>query len=82
MWSSLHLTGHWRGEIWNKRKNGEIFPERMSLSAVKDEHGRTTHYVCMFTDISVEKQREEQLQPLAHRDALTGLSNRAWFVRS
>ena len=79
MWSSLHLTGHWRGEIWNKRKNGEIFPERMSLSAVKDEHGRTTHYVCMFTDISQEKQREEQLQFLAHRDALTGLSNRAWF---
>lgn len=79
MWASLHRTGHWRGEIWNKRKNGEIFPERMSLNAVKDEHGKTTHYVCMFTDISQEKQREEQLQFLAHRDALTGLANRTWF---
>lgn len=79
MWANLHRTGHWRGEIWNKRKNGEIFPERMSLNAVKDEHGRTTHYVCMFTDISQEKQREEQLQFLAHRDALTGMANRTWF---
>lgn len=80
LWACLHRTGHWRGEIWNKRKNGEIFPERMSLSAVKDRHGKTTHYVCMFNDISQEKQREEQLQFLAHRDALTGLSNRAWFA--
>lgn len=79
MWTSLNRTGHWRGEIWNKRKNGEIFPERMSLSAVKDRTGQTTHYVCMFTDISEEKQREAQLEFLAHRDALTGLSNRAWF---
>lgn len=81
MWSSIHHTGHWRGEIWNKRKNGEIFPERMSLSAVKDSAGQTTHYVCMFTDISQEKQREEQLQFLAHRDALTGLFNRTWFAQ-
>lgn len=81
MWASVHRTGHWRGEIWNKRKNGEVFPERMSLSAVKDTHGKTTHYVCMFTDISQEKQREEQLQFLAHRDALTGLCNRNWFAQ-
>lgn len=80
MWASLHRTGHWRGEIWNKRKNGEIFPERMSLSAVHDACGKTTHYVCMFTDISQEKEREHQLQVMAHRDALTGLSNRTWFV--
>lgn len=81
MWANLHRTGHWRGEIWNKRKNGEVFPERMSLSAVKDSFGKTTHYVCMFTDISQEKQREEQLQFLAHRDALTGLANRTWFAQ-
>ena len=79
MWNSVLRTGHWRGEIWNKRKNGEIFPERMSLSAVKDGQGRTTHYVCMFSDISQEKQREDQLQVLATRDTLTGLFNRAWF---
>ncbi|MBB2776372.1 UNVERIFIED_ORG: diguanylate cyclase (GGDEF)-like protein/PAS domain S-box-containing protein [Comamonas terrigena] len=81
MWSSLHRSGHWRGEIWNKRKNGEIFPERMSLNAVRDPQGHVSHYVCMFTDISEEKQRERQLEHLAHRDALTGLANRNWFVQ-
>lgn len=81
MWDSVRRTGHWRGEIWNKRKSGEVFPERMSLNVVKDACGDITHYVCMFSDISQEKQREEQLQFLAHRDALTGLSNRAWFTQ-
>lgn len=81
LWDTLNRTGHWSGEIWNKRKSGEIFPERMSLSAVKDASGKTTHYVCMFTDISEEKRREKQLEFLAHRDALTGLPNRAWFMQ-
>lgn len=81
MWHSLQSTGHWRGEIWNKRKNGEIFPERMSLNVITDAQGKCTHYVCMFTDISQEKQREQQLEFLAHRDPLTGLSNRNWFTQ-
>ena len=81
MWSTLHQKGQWRGEIWNRRKNGEVFPERMSLSAVKDSLGRVTHYVCMFTDISEEKQREQQLEFLAHKDPLTELSNRTWFCK-
>ena len=81
MWSSVNRCGHWSGEIWNKRKNGEIFPERMSLSAVQDSQGKVTHYVCMFSDISLEKSREEQLQRMAHRDLLTGLGNRNWFVQ-
>ena len=80
MWTSMHQTGHWQGEIWNRRKNGEIFPEYMSLSAVRDPAGTVTHYVCMFTDISEEKARERQLEYLARNDALTGLSNRAWFA--
>lgn len=80
MWASMHATGHWQGEIWNRRKNGEVFPERMSLSAVKDANDQVTHYVCMFTDISTEKAREQQLEFLAHRDMLTGLSNRAQFT--
>ncbi|WP_051303538.1 sensor domain-containing protein [Comamonas composti] len=80
MWASMHARGHWQGEIWNRRKCGEVFPERMSLSAVKDESGQVTHYVCMFTDISEEKQREAQLEFLAHKDALTGLPNRASFL--
>jgi len=79
MWSTLRQTGHWQGEIWNRRKNGEVFPEHMSLSAVRDPAGQVTHYVCMFTDISEEKVQQQRLEFLAHNDALTGLSNRAWF---
>jgi len=79
MWSALIETGHWQGEIWNRRKNGEIFPEHMSLSAVRDPAGEITHYVCMFTDISEEKAQQRRLEFLAHNDALTGLSNRTWF---
>lgn len=79
MWDSIEQTGHWRGEIWNRRKNGDIFPERMSLSAVYDGQGTVTHYVCMFTDISEEKAQQQRLEFLAHKDPLTGLSNRSWF---
>ena len=79
MWSTLTETGYWQGEIWNRRKNGEIFPEHMSLSAVRDPAGEITHYVCMFTDISEEKAQQRQLEYLAHNDTLTGLSNRTWF---
>lgn len=79
MWKTLGQTGNWRGEIWNRRKNGEIFPERMSLSAVRDGQGKVTQYVCMFTDISEEKQQQQRLEFLAHKDPLTGLSNRSWF---
>jgi len=79
MWDTLRQTGHWRGEIWNRRKNGEVFPEHMSLSAVRDQAGEITHYVCMFTDVSEEKAQQQRLEYLAHRDALTGLANRNWF---
>jgi len=79
MWDSMRRTGHWQGEIWNRRKNGEVFPERMSLSAVCDGAGRVTHYVCMFTDISAEQAQAQRLEYLSHTDPLTGLDNRAWF---
>lgn len=81
MWGSIMHTGHWRGEIWNKRKNGELIPERLSLSAVYDDHGQVSHYVCIFSDISEEKQREEQLEILALRDEMTGMHNRTWIGR-
>ncbi|MEG2629551.1 MAG: PAS domain-containing protein, partial [Comamonas sp.] len=73
MWDSMQRTGHWQGEIWNQRKNGEVFPERMSLSAVHDSANRVTHYVCMFTDISAEKAQQQRLEYLARKDPLTGL---------
>ena len=79
LWASVAQTGHWQGEIWNRRKSGEVFPEHMSLSAVRDPDGQVTHYVCMFTDISAEKAQRQQLEFLVHFDPLTGLSNRLWF---
>lgn len=80
MWTSLLETGQWTGEIWNKRKNGEIFVEEISIRTVKDELGKTTHYVGVFKEITLRKQMEEQIQYQAYYDALTGLSNRTFFL--
>ncbi len=72
----LALTGTWQGEIWDRRKNGEIFPEWMALTAVRDTAGKLTHYVAAFTDVTERKAAEEQIQHLAFFDALTELPNR------
>ena len=80
MWGRLGRSGHWQGEIWNRRKNGEVFPEHMSLSAVRDAAGQTTHYVCVFTDITEEKAQYQRLEFLAHNDPLTTLVNRSHFA--
>ncbi len=79
MWLSLKESGHWRGEIWNRRKNGELFPEWTTISSVLDEQNRLTHYVAVFSDISALKQTQEKLEHLAHYDALTELPNRLLF---
>lgn len=79
MWYSVQQVGHWQGEVWNRRKNGEVFPEQMALRVVRDEEGTATHYVCMFTDISEQKSQQEQLKFLEHTDILTGLANRQRF---
>lgn len=77
MWSSLLKTGQWRGEVWDRRADGSIFPKLLSIAAVKEEHGRTTHYVGVFSDITEIKEAEYKLVELATRDPLTGLANRA-----
>jgi diguanylate cyclase (GGDEF)-like protein/PAS domain S-box-containing protein len=79
MWEEIHRSGHWRGEIWDRRKSGEIYPELLSISVVKDATGATTHYVGVCTDISSLKHYEEQLHHQSHHDALTGLPNRVLF---
>ena len=79
MWQTVVKEGVWRGEIWNRRKNGEIYPQRLSMSAIQDGTGETSHYVAVFNDISQRKADEEMLERLAFYDPLTGLPNRLLF---
>ncbi len=76
MWTEIERDGSWQGELWNRRKSGELFPEWLTISAVKDSAGLTTHYVAAFTDITSRKSAEDQIQNLAFYDPLTGLPNR------
>jgi PAS domain S-box-containing protein len=71
MWREILENGHWSGEVWNRRKNGEIYPERLTLSAVKNEEGETSRYIALFSDISNLKNQQQQLERLAHHDAPT-----------
>ena len=75
-WHSLNTSDQWRGEIWNLRKNGEIFPEWVTISVLRDEQSRVTHYVAVYLDITERKKEEEHIKYLANYDVLTGLPNR------
>jgi diguanylate cyclase (GGDEF)-like protein/PAS domain S-box-containing protein len=79
LWRDLAETGFWRGEIWSTRKNGEVYLEWLTVSAVRDDDDAVTHYVCVFSDITKLKESQEKLDHLAHHDALTGLPNRLLF---
>ncbi|MET0069488.1 MAG: EAL domain-containing protein [Candidatus Thiodiazotropha sp.] len=76
MWQSINSRGEWQGELWNRRKSGEVYPELLSIVAVKDEQGRLQHYVGAFSDISMIKQHEADLDRIAHYDMLTSVPNR------
>lgn len=80
MWHQLLHTGSWAGEIWDKRKNGQIYPKWLTISAVADETQQTTHYVAIFSDITARKQADDEIRNLAFYDALTRLPNRRLFM--
>ncbi len=76
MWQSIKSTGQWSGEIWNRRKNGEIYPQLLNINTFVNQKGELTHHIGVFSDISNIKDAESRLEHLAHHDALTDLPNR------
>jgi diguanylate cyclase (GGDEF)-like protein/PAS domain S-box-containing protein len=76
LWSDLTQKGHWYGEIWNRRKNGELYAAMLTISEVCDTQGHIRHYVALFSDITTLKAHQKQLEHIAHYDALTTLPNR------
>jgi diguanylate cyclase (GGDEF)-like protein/PAS domain S-box-containing protein len=81
MFETIHNTGTWHGEIWNKRKDGVIYPSLQSISAIYDENKKLIRYVSILTDISIQKAYEQQLFDNAHHDPLTQLPNRLYFYQ-
>ena len=80
LWKQLSEKGTWSGEIWNRKKSGEIYPEFLSISAVTGQYGEVLHYVAVFHDISELVRNREELSPQANNDTLTGLPSRATFL--
>ncbi|MCH8037452.1 MAG: diguanylate cyclase [Proteobacteria bacterium] len=80
MWSALLTQGCWQGELWNRRKSGEVYPEFLSVEALRKTDGGITHFVAVFSDLTERKEREQRLSYLAYHDELTGLANRTLFL--
>jgi len=79
MWRRIKVEGHWQGEVWNRRKNGEVYPELLTITAIRDEGGELTHYAALFSDITKLKENEQRIRSLAYYDPLTNLPNRRLF---
>ncbi|CAG0945349.1 partial putative signaling protein, partial [Gammaproteobacteria bacterium] len=82
IWRELHERGAWRGEVWNRRKNGEVYAVWQSISAIRDDDGSVTNYVSLLADITSIKEAEARLQHLAHHDPLTDMPNRLLFANT
>lgn len=80
MWLALKDKGEWSGEIWNRRKNGEVYPQWQNLRCIHDNQGQLSHYVAVFSDLSALKRSREELDQLAHYDPLVNLPNRLLFT--
>lgn len=76
MWAAIRTSGQWRGEIWNRRKNGEVYAEWLTIRAVQDQKGAVLNFIGVYSDISPVRERQKQLERIAHFDPLTGLPNR------
>ena len=77
LWETIRRTGSWQGDIWNRHKDGSLFAERLSISAVRDGSGRLSHYVAVFSDVTEAREKEQRFAHMAQHDALTGLPNRS-----
>lgn len=76
MWTAIRETGFWQGEVWDRRKDGAVYPKWLSISVIRNKDGGVRHYIAHFTDISAERAAEAKLHHMAHHDMLTGLYNR------
>jgi diguanylate cyclase (GGDEF)-like protein len=76
MWQTLGASGHWEGEVWNRRKDGELYLETLTISALRDSDGAVSNYIGFFADVTLQKEHNSRLEQLANYDALTGLPNR------
>ena len=75
LWAQVIKDQSWEGEVWCRRKNGELFAEWLSINALRDEQGAVTHYICLFSDITQLKESAQRMEYFAHHDTLTGLAN-------
>ncbi|MCI2284268.1 diguanylate cyclase [Colwellia sp. MSW7] len=80
IWESVVARGYWKGEVWNCKKNGELYAELLTISSLKDNSGKTLHYMGLFADITQIKNQHHTLEQMAHYDALTSLPNRTLFI--
>lgn len=80
MWSMLRETGRWEGEIWNRRKNGEVYPEHLTITAIIDDYDQVSHHVAVFHDLSEIRSYEDQIHFQAYHDVLTSLPNRSLLL--
>ncbi|MBE0621747.1 MAG: diguanylate cyclase, partial [Burkholderiales bacterium] len=80
LWGALTTNGRWQGEICNRRKNGELFVEWLSIKRLHDKEGNVTHHVAVFSDVTEHRVETDRIRRLAHYDLLTGLPNRALFA--
>ena len=81
LWQTLREEGHWQGEMLNRRKNGELLPEMLSISVVRNDAGEATHHVAVFSDLTRLKQHADELFRAGHFDRLTGMPNRHHMIQ-